>query len=69
MDGVNPINVPRNYVLHQVIKAAELGDLSPLETLMGVLKKPYEDQGFYGAAMRPDWAVDVPGCSALSCSS
>lgn len=67
----NPKYVPRNYLAQVAIDAAEAGDLAPLERLMGVLKRPYDEQPEAEdlAGLRPEWARHRPGCSALSCSS
>ncbi|MCU0759714.1 MAG: YdiU family protein [Steroidobacteraceae bacterium] len=71
MDRVNPLYVPRNWLAQQAIDAATEGDLSVLERLLAVLRRPYDeragDEAF--AARRPEWARHRPGCSALSCSS
>jgi uncharacterized protein YdiU (UPF0061 family) len=71
MHSVNPLYLPRNYLLHQVIEKTEAGDRSALPELLEVLHRPYEEQ--HGreafAAKRPDWARHKPGCSMLSCSS
>ena len=71
MDSVNPVYVPRNYVVQLVIEATERGDRDALPELLGVLRRPYEDQPGREAfaAKRPDWARHKPGCSMLSCSS
>lgn len=71
MDDANPLYVPRNWLLQQAIDAAEQGDLAELQALMAVLERPYEEQPGASrfAALRPAWALDRPGCSALSCSS
>ncbi len=71
MNKHNPWIVPRNYLLFNVIQAAEAGDLKPLEELMLAFKNPYdEDERFAHLALkRPDWAKAQPGSSTLSCSS
>ena len=71
MSRANPLYVPRNWLAQTAIDAAEQGDLTELESLMMVLRRPYDVQPGCEryAARRPDWARDRPGCSALSCSS
>ncbi|OUJ74239.1 protein adenylyltransferase SelO [Hymenobacter crusticola] len=71
MLSVNPKYVLRNYLAQKAIEAAELGDLSFLNTLMDVLKTPFAEQPEHEelAAKRPDWAREKPGCATLSCSS
>jgi uncharacterized protein YdiU (UPF0061 family) len=71
MAGVNPRYIFRNYLAQQAIDALEAGDAGPLERLMRVLRRPYDEQpeSEEFAARRPEWARSKPGCSALSCSS
>ena len=71
MAGVNPKYVFRNYLAQQAIDALEAGDAGPLERLMQVLERPYDEQpeNEEFAARRPEWARSKAGCSALSCSS
>jgi uncharacterized protein YdiU (UPF0061 family) len=68
---VNPKYIFRNYLAVQAIEALEKGDASPLERLMRVLARPYDEQPQEEdlATRRPEWARDRAGCSALSCSS
>ncbi|QEH35984.1 hypothetical protein OJF2_45420 [Aquisphaera giovannonii] len=71
MLAVNPKYVPRNYLAQEAIEAAEAGDLSRLEALMRVLRRPYDEQPEHAAMARkrPEWARTRPGCATLSCSS
>ncbi|MEX1196956.1 MAG: YdiU family protein [Pseudohongiellaceae bacterium] len=71
MNRVNPLYVPRNYLVQQVIDQVEAGNTDSLQELMTVLRHPYEEQPGQEAwaARRPEWARHQPGCSMLSCSS
>ncbi|HEU4729085.1 MAG TPA: protein adenylyltransferase SelO family protein, partial [Kofleriaceae bacterium] len=71
MDAINPLYVPRNYLVQQVIEATERGDRAALPELLDVLRRPYDEQPGREryAARRPEWARARPGCSMLSCSS
>jgi len=44
MRRVNPAFIPRNHRVEQAIAAAMGGDFEPFETLVRVLKRPYDDQ-------------------------
>jgi uncharacterized protein YdiU (UPF0061 family) len=41
MDRVNPVYVPRNHLVEEALAAGSEGDLSPLRTLLEVLRDPY----------------------------
>jgi uncharacterized protein YdiU (UPF0061 family) len=71
MNAANPKYVFRNYLAQQAIDAVNDGDTGPLDRLMRVLKKPYDEQPAESelAARRPEWARHKAGCSAFSCSS
>ncbi len=71
MDSINPLYVPRNYLVQEVIEATEAGDRTQLGELLEVLRRPYTEQVGREryAAKRPAWAAQKPGCSMLSCSS
>ena len=71
MNAINPLYVPRNYVVQRVIEATEAGDRAQLQELLDVRRRPYERQPGKErfAEKRPEWARHKPGCSMLSCSS
>lgn len=70
MNLVNPRFVLRNYLAQQAIDSATDGDLSLTKRLMEAARHPYDDDiPPELTAKRPDWAIDKPGCSMLSCSS
>ena len=44
MRSVNPIVIPRNHKVEEVLEAANKDDLNPFHDFLKVLKKPYENQ-------------------------
>lgn len=70
MNLVNPRFILRNYLAQQAIEAAMRDDLSMTNKLMEAARHPYDENiPAELTAKRPDWAIDKPGCSMLSCSS
>ena len=70
MNLVNPRFVLRNYLAQQAIDAVMCDDMSMIEKLMEAARHPYSDNHPAELiAKRPDWAINKPGCSMLSCSS
>lgn len=71
MEANNPVIIPRNYILQEIIQAAEEGELKPLEDFFNVIQSPYQSSHTNSqyAQKRPEWARHAAGCGALSCSS
>jgi len=71
MNAINPLYVPRNYLVQEVIDATERGDRTKLGELLDLLRTPYTEQSGreHYTKKRPEWARHKPGCSMLSCSS
>ncbi|MFO0562117.1 MAG: YdiU family protein [Polyangiales bacterium] len=71
MNTHNPVYIPRNYLVQQVVDRVQEGDAAALDELLSVIKAPYTEQPGREAfaQKRPDWARSKPGCSMLSCSS
>ena len=44
MDRVNPVYVPRNHLLGEALDAAIAGELGPVEDLLAVVTRPFEEQ-------------------------
>ena len=70
MNRVNPRFVLRNYLAQNAIDAVMREDASMIDKLMEAARNPYADNlPSELTAKRPDWAINKPGCSMLSCSS
>lgn len=70
MNLVNPRFVLRNYLAQQAIDAVMSEDTGMIGKLMQAARNPYSDEHPAELiAKRPDWAMNKPGCSMLSCSS
>ena len=70
MKQVNPRFVLRNYLAQEAIDAVMKDDVSMIGRLMDAARRPYNDDlPSELTAKRPDWAINKPGCSMLSCSS
>ncbi|XP_045521889.1 protein adenylyltransferase SelO, mitochondrial-like [Pieris brassicae] len=69
MLSVNPVYVPRNWMIHEAVLDAERDDFEKVRFLLEVLKRPYDVQldaeakGF--SAQPPHWAYALK----ISCSS
>jgi uncharacterized protein YdiU (UPF0061 family) len=67
MLATNPRYILRNYLAQQAILRAEGGDYNEVETLLGLLRHPFDEQDEFAsyADEPPDWARHLD----LSCSS
>ncbi len=67
MNRVNPLYVLRNHLAEEAIRAAKSGDAGEIDTLLKLLRNPYEAQPGHEryAGLPPDWA----GSLEVSCSS
>jgi serine/tyrosine/threonine adenylyltransferase len=66
MRSVNPVFIPRNHLVEEMIRAAvERQDFRPFEELLQVVTRPYEDRpGFerYTAPARPEERITATFC-------
>ena len=60
MRAVNPAFIPRNHRIQAVIEAAQAAaDFGPLDELLGVLARPYDDQPDFAAYAEPPKPEEV----------
>lgn len=71
MNQTNPKYIFRNYMAQLATEKAMTGDYTLINDFYKMLQKPYEEQPKFEQwfAKRPNWALNKPGCSMLSCSS
>lgn len=71
MKKVNPVFIPRNYIVQMVLDDLEKGDETSLRNLEKAIANPYELNEFTRPFFKkaPEWSTSRPGCSTLSCSS
>ena len=72
MNLINPKYVLRNWMAQLAIDDAEKEDYAKIELLTNLLKDPYSENHDFEEdwfRRRPEWALNRPGCSMLSCSS
>jgi len=65
MNRVNPVFIPRNHKIEQVIESGLKGDFSLFHEMNEVLKKPYEEQEIFNSyklAPRPEQVVQATFC-------
>jgi uncharacterized protein YdiU (UPF0061 family) len=65
MNRVNPVFIPRNHKIEQVIELGLAGDFSLFREMNEVLKKPYEEQEIFNSyklAPRPEQVVQATFC-------
>lgn len=68
MCALNPLRIPRNHLIQQVIEAAyQEGDLKPLNQLMAALSDPYSDDPQYQSYTQP--ATEAQQVSTTFCGT
>jgi uncharacterized protein YdiU (UPF0061 family) len=53
MRSNNPLVIPRNHKVEEVLEAANNDDLNPLKNLLRILEKPYEDKKKFNEYQSP----------------
>lgn len=65
MQGANPIRIPRNHRVEEVIQAGYRGNLKPFENLLKALAKPFQEslgEAHYELQPSPDEVVSETFC-------
>jgi uncharacterized protein YdiU (UPF0061 family) len=66
MQRANPIYIPRNHLIEEVIQAAVAeGDLQPFQDLVDIVSNPWDEQAGkekYAIPPRPDQIVHQTFC-------
>jgi uncharacterized protein YdiU (UPF0061 family) len=65
MNRVNPVFIPRNHKIEEVIEAGLKDDFSPFHEMNQVLQNPFEEQkefSSYQLAPRPEETVRATFC-------
>jgi uncharacterized protein YdiU (UPF0061 family) len=44
MDRTNPVYIPRNHLVEEALAAATTGDMDPVERLLEVVARPYDER-------------------------
>lgn len=55
MNRTNPIYIPRNHKVEEALLAAQSGDLTKMERLLGILEHPFDEVAGLG-----EFAVPAP---------
>ncbi len=59
MAKANPVLIPRNHRIEQMIEAAVAGDFAPFHRLNGALKAPFTEDPEYADLTRPPSAQEI----------
>ncbi|CAA9515103.1 MAG: Selenoprotein O and cysteine-containing homologs, partial [uncultured Solirubrobacteraceae bacterium] len=68
MDRVNPVYVPRNHLVEEALTAATAGELEPVERLLDVLSRPFDERPGLEAHAAPT-SADFGGAYRTFCGT
>ncbi|MEQ3552398.1 protein adenylyltransferase SelO [Pseudonocardia nematodicida] len=60
MDRVNPIYIPRNHLVEEALTAAVAGDLEPVQWMLQVLARPFDEREGYERFAQPPGPGTAP---------